>query len=176
MSADPAPSRQLRGAEVLRDPLVRELLAARVVGVLATYGEGSIHAVPMWFALRGDRIALATGSRSRKVRNLERDPRATLVVHDSRAGFEVCGVSLAGRVELWRGADAAELVDAVHRRYVAPAGERDPAVREFLASDDTALLLAPEAALAWDERGSAASAALRAAGAALPLLPSEPRP
>jgi len=36
-------------------------------------------------------VILATGSRSRKVWNPEIDPRATLVVHDSRSGFEVCG-------------------------------------------------------------------------------------
>ena len=84
---------------MLADALVRELLDARLVAVLATFDRTwAIHAVPMWYAAGEDAIVLATSSRSRKVRNLERDPRATLVLHDSRPGFEVCGVSIAGTV------------------------------------------------------------------------------
>ena len=44
------------------------------------------------------RSSLATSSSSRKVRNLERDARATFVLHDSRPGFEVCGASIVGTV------------------------------------------------------------------------------
>jgi PPOX class probable F420-dependent enzyme len=172
----PTPSRELRGADVLADPLVHELLELRLVAVLATLEpDGSVHAVPMWVAPGDGAILLATGSRSRKARNVERDPRATLVLHDSRPGFEVCGASIRGRVELVRGAAAAPLVERVHRRYVTEAGERLPAAAEFLASDDVALRLLPEAAVTWDERDSPAAEALRAAGAALPLAPTDPR-
>ena len=174
--AAPTPSRELRGAAILADPLVSELLEGRLVGVLATLeADGTVHAVPMWLAAGEGAILLATGSRSRKVRNLERDPRATLVLHDSRPGFEVCGASIRGRVEIVRGEEAAPLVERVHRRYVTEAGERLPAAAEFLASDDVALRLVPEAAVTWDERDSPAATALRAAGAALPLEPTEPR-
>lgn len=173
----PHPSVLLAGAAALDDPLVRELLDLRVVAVLATLEtDGSMHAVPMWFAWRDGRVLLATGSRSRKLRNLERDPRATVVVHDSRPGFEVCGVSIRGRVEILRGADAIAAIAAVHARYVHPAAARLEEPAAFLASDDVALRLVPEAVVTWDERGSAASQALRAAGGALPLEPTSPRP
>ena len=46
---------------------------------------------------------------SRKVRNLERDSHATLALHDSRAGLEVCGASIRGRGSIVRGGDAAPL-------------------------------------------------------------------
>ncbi len=174
--AAPTPSRDLRGEAILADPLVRELLEVRLVGVLSTLEpDGSVHAVPMWIAPGDGRVLLATGSRSRKVRNLERDPRATLLLHDSRPGFEVCGVSIRGRAQIVRGEAAVPLVEQVHRRYVTEAGETLPEAAEFLASDDVALRLVPDAAVTWDERGSAASGALRAAGAALPLEPTEPR-
>lgn len=173
---DPAPSRRLTGDAVLRDPLVRELLGAPLVGVFATFDpSGTIHAVPMWFAPAEVSVLLATGSRSRKVVNLEADPRATLVVHDSRSGFEVCGVSIAGRVELVRGAAALPLVEQVHRRYVEERSDEPPEVRDFLSFDDVALRFWPESALTWDERGSPANEALRAAGGALPLVPTGPR-
>jgi PPOX class probable F420-dependent enzyme len=174
--AQPVPSRLLRGDDVLADPLVAELLAARLVGVLCTSEPGgAIHAVPMWFAVLGGQIVLATGSRSRKVENLERDPRATLVIHDSRAGTEICGVSLRGRVDVVRDSAAADLVDTVHARYVAPEGLVLSAAREFFASDDVALRLTPESAFTWDERGSPATIALRDAGGVLPLVPTVPR-
>ncbi len=172
----PTPSRELRGEAILSDPLMRELLEARLVGVLATLEpDGSVHAVPMWFAADGDAVVLATGSRSRKVRNLERDPRATLVLHDSRPGFEVCGASIRGRIEIVRGPTATPLLERVHRRYVTETGERLPEAAEFLTSDDVALRLVPEAAVTWDQRESSAATVLRAAGAALPLEPTEPR-
>lgn len=174
--SDPTPSRRLSGDRVLADPLVRELLAARLIGVLATYDPaGEIHAVPMWYAAHEEAVILATSSRSRKVYNLGRDARATLVMHDSRPGCEVCGVSIAGAVEIVRPHDAGALIELVHRRYVTEDGAADPAVGRFLASDDVALRFRPTSALTWDERASPASEALRASGGALPLVPTEPR-
>ena len=166
----------LVGEAVLGHPLVRELLAARSVCVLATLDpEYAIHAVPMWFAPEEDAVLLATGGRSRKLANLEANVRATLVVHDSRPGFEVCGVSMSGRVDVIRGADAAIAIARVHDRYVSHDAQGRENVRDFLASDDIALRFRPDSAWTWDERGNPASETLRALGGALPLVPTEPR-
>lgn len=174
--SEPTPSRRLVGAAVLGDPLVRELLAMRLIGVLATLEpDGSVHAVPMWLAPGDGAILLGTGSRSRKTRNLERDPRATLVLHDSRPGVEVCGASIRGHVELVRGDAAAALIREVHGRYVGDARERLPEVEAFLGSDDVAFRFVPEAAFTWDERGSDAARVLHEAVAAFPLEPTLPR-
>ena len=174
--SDPVPSRRLHGDSVLADTLVRYLLEARLIAVLATRDPAmSIHAVPMWYALDDDCVVLATGARSRKVRNLQRDPRATFVLHDSRPGFEICGTSISAKVEIVRGTQALGLVDSVHSRYVAAGADEDSEVRRFLASDDVALRLRPSTALTWDERSSSASAALRARGGALPLVTTDPR-
>src|SRR5437762_3789905 len=171
--AEPTPSRKLIGAAILQDPLVRELVGMRLIGVLATLEpDGSVHAVPMWLAPGDEAILLGSGSRSHKVRNLERDPRATLVLHDSRPGAEVCGASMRGRVEIVRGEDAVARVLEVHQRYVGDARERLPEVEAFLGSDDVALRFVPETAFTWDERGSPAAAVLREAAAAFPLEPT----
>jgi hypothetical protein len=175
--SEPVSSLRLIGDEVLRDRLVRELLEARIVCVLATLDErDAVHAVPMWFAAEDGAVLLATGHRSRKVRNVERDGRATLVLHDSRPGFEVCGAAISGRVEVLGGPEAQSLIERVHRRYVVEPALENELVGEFLASDDVALRLHPEAGWTWDERESPANEALRALGGALPLLPTEPRP
>ncbi len=173
--SDPIPATPLFDDSVLADQLVAELLDARLVAVFATFDPGgTIHAVPMWFAADETSILLATSSRSRKVAHLEADPRSTLVIHDSRPGFEVCGVSIVGQAEIVRGAEAHPLVRLVHRRYVD--NEEAPALaREFLESDDVALRFRPQSALTWDQRGTEANAALRASGGALPLLTTELR-
>lgn len=98
------------------------------------------------------------------------------MLHDSRPGYEVCGASIAGEVELVRDARTRGLVDLVHERYVEPGSADSPAVRAYLASDDVALRLLPRHAWTWDERGSEASNALRALGGAHPLVPTEPWP
>jgi general stress protein 26 len=172
----PVPSRRLVGDSILVDALVMELLDARLVGVFATFDEdGTIHAVPMWFASDERSILLATASRSRKVGNLEVDARSTLVIHDSRPGFEVCGASIAGHAEIVRGARAGPLVRRVHRRYVDEACELPEIARTFLESDDVALRFHLQSALVWDQRGGEANNALRATGRALPLVTTAPR-
>jgi PPOX class probable F420-dependent enzyme len=174
--AAPEASRRLVGDAVLADPLVRELLGKRLVGVVATLDDdGSAHVVPVWFAARPADLVIATSSRSRKARNLERDRRATLCVHDSRPGTEVCGASIRGRVGVVHGPNAAALVELVHRRYLTAAAEELPEVAAFLAYDDVALVLTPESAWTWDERRNPATAALRRSGGALPLETAAPR-
>jgi PPOX class probable F420-dependent enzyme len=174
--SDPTPSSRLTGDDVLADPLVRELLDDRLIGVLATFDpSGTIHAVPMWYAAAERAVILATSSGSRKVRNLRRNPGATLVLHDSRPGCEVCGASIVGTVEVVSPGECGSLVELVHRRYVSEEGAAEPAVRRFLASDDVALRFSPSSALTWDERASDAAQALRSRGGALPLVPTDPR-
>jgi len=173
---EPTPSRVLRGADVLADALVSELVEARLVGVLSTFDpESLIHAVPLWFALHDSELVFATSARSRKVRNLAAEPRATLVLHDSRPGYEVCGASIAGTVEIVRPPAARPLVDLVHARYLADEAATDPDALAYLESDDVALRFTPSLAVTWDERGSAAASVVRARGWALPLVTTDPR-
>ena len=173
----PTPSRTLRGHEILRDPLVRELVEARLVAVLSTLEpDGSVHAIPVWYADGGDAIVFATFSASRKVRNVRRDPRATVTLHDSRPGMEICGASIRGTVEVVEGEAAVPLIEQVHRHYLTEDGRRLAEVVDFLVGDDVALRLSPEAAVTWDERASAAAEAVRRSGGGLELVPTSPRP
>jgi PPOX class probable F420-dependent enzyme len=172
----PTPSRALLGLQGLVDPLIAELLAKRLVAILATHEpDGGIHAVAVWYAVDGDAVVLATGARSRKVANLEREPRATLTLHDSRPGYEVCGACLLGRAEVVRPPHAARLAAVVHDRYLEPAASGIPAVRPYLESDDVAIRFVPERAFTWDERESEAARALAESGLAIGLEPTSPR-
>ncbi|MEV6284207.1 PPOX class F420-dependent oxidoreductase [Kribbella sp. NPDC051770] len=62
----------------------RELLDGTNVAVLATVTpDGSPQTSPIWVGRDGDDILISSTAGLRKVRNLESDPRASLVVVDS---------------------------------------------------------------------------------------------
>lgn len=68
-------------------------------GILATVrADGRPHAAPVWFTLDGDDLVFMTGADTVKARNLQRDPRATLVVDEST--FPYAFVIAEGACEL----------------------------------------------------------------------------
>lgn len=49
--------------------------------------DGRPHAAPIWYDLEGEVIVFTTGTSTVKGRNLRRDPRVTLCVHDDRPPY-----------------------------------------------------------------------------------------
>jgi nitroimidazol reductase NimA-like FMN-containing flavoprotein (pyridoxamine 5'-phosphate oxidase superfamily) len=65
----------------LTDDEQRELLESERVVIVSSIGtRGWPHSMPLWYVLRDDEIWIYTYAKSQKVRNLERDPRATLLI------------------------------------------------------------------------------------------------
>ena len=135
--------------------LVRDLLEQPLVASLGTFNvDGSIHLVAVWFLWDGSGVLVGTSGASRKARNVVRDPRATIMIHDSPGGMDVRGVTLAGRAELLRGDEALARNDAIHEKYVDRTALTLPNIREFLAFDDVTIRLTPERTSFWDETGT----------------------
>jgi PPOX class probable F420-dependent enzyme len=99
------------------DPDVRRHLDGTPVAHLATVlPDGSPHTVPLWVGTRGDQIVFLTGPRSRKARNLRRDPRVALSLTAADNPFEP--VVIRGRVVTWLEGDAAwEIIDRIATKY-----------------------------------------------------------
>src|SRR6058998_3749454 len=77
----------------------------RVV-VCATNGrDGFPHLMPLWYVIRDGELWSWTYAKSQKVRNLERDGRATLQVETGEEYQELRGVMLKCDVEVVRAAD-----------------------------------------------------------------------
>lgn len=149
----------------LDEPLARELLEAPLVASLGTRNpDGSIHVIPVWFLRDGGRILVATSRTSRKARNVEREARATLMVHDSPGGLDVRGLTVYGQARIVRGEEARRLNERVHRKYVTARGLAIPSVAEFLEGDDATIVLSPQRAVPFDETASAAARELAASG------------
>jgi PPOX class probable F420-dependent enzyme len=130
--------------------------------ICATSGQdGFPHLMPLWFVMRGEEIWAWTFAKSQKVRNLERDPRATLQVEAGEDYAQLRGAMLKCDVTLHRdGAGVAALGVALFERYrdAEPGGlDRDTlAMIERQAPKRVALQCRPRATVSWDHRKLAA--------------------
>jgi PPOX class probable F420-dependent enzyme len=87
----------------LTDEEQRELLDAERVVTVASHGpRGWPHLMPLWYVVRSGRIWIWTYAKSQKVRNLERDPRATVLVETGREYGELRGAMIEAEAEIHR--------------------------------------------------------------------------
>lgn len=92
----------------------------------ATHGpRGWPHLMPLWYLVRDGEVWAWTYGKSQKVRNLERDPRATLQVEAGESYEELRGVMLECDTEVHRDeARTREFGLELFERYTGrPAGE-----------------------------------------------------
>jgi PPOX class probable F420-dependent enzyme len=80
-----------------------EFIQQQRVVICATNGtRGWPHLMPLWYVVRDGDIWTWTYAKSQKVRNLERDPRATLQIEDGETYDQLRGVMIECDVELQR--------------------------------------------------------------------------
>ena len=80
-----------------------ELLDAERIVVCTTNGpRGWPHSMPLWYTVRDGDVWSWTFAKSQKVRNLERDPRCTLLVEAGVEYGELRGVQIEAEAELIR--------------------------------------------------------------------------
>ncbi|MEM9562925.1 MAG: PPOX class F420-dependent oxidoreductase [Actinomycetota bacterium] len=102
---------------------VDELLAGPHLARLSTINpDGTPHTMPIWYEWRDGQIHVSTQANQRKVANMARDPRVTVLVDTS--DFPYRGVMIYGEAELDYDDAAAKRV-SILERYV---GGRDRAV------------------------------------------------
>lgn len=104
------------------------LAEERTVTCATTGPRGWPHLMPLWYVVRGEatdpRIWAWTYATSQKVRNLERDSRATLQVEAGELYQELRGVMMECDVVVHRDIEAvAELGQEIFRRYAFPRGQ-----------------------------------------------------
>jgi PPOX class probable F420-dependent enzyme len=80
-----------------------ELLDTERVVIVSSIGpRGWPHSMPMWFTVRDGEIWCWTFGKSQKVRNLERDPRATLLIETGDEYTELRGIQIEAEAALIR--------------------------------------------------------------------------
>ena len=127
--------------------------AQRTVACATIGPEGRPHLAALWYVPAGGRLDCWTYAASQKARNLERDPRATLLTEAGTAYQELRGVSMECDAELVR--DPGLVLDigvALAVRYGATPG---PALRSGLAAQAAkrvGIRFTPTRVSSWDHR------------------------
>jgi PPOX class probable F420-dependent enzyme len=84
----------------------RELLETERVVTVGSHGpRGFPHLMPLWYVPRDGEIWVWTYAKSQKVKNLERDPRCTLLIETGSEYQELRGVMIEAEAELIRDTD-----------------------------------------------------------------------
>jgi PPOX class probable F420-dependent enzyme len=118
--------------------------------------DGSPHLVPLWFGIEDGAIVLETFTKSQKVKNLERDPRISVLFEDGDEYNLLRGASMTGEVELVKDV---ERVHALHMNVLLrntpelPEDVLEKASRS-MAPKKTAILVRPSQfkVMSWDHR------------------------
>jgi PPOX class probable F420-dependent enzyme len=80
-----------------------ELLETERIAVVTSLGpRGWPHSMPLWFVPRGGEVWIWTYAKSQKVRNLERDPRATVLIETGHGYGELRGAMIEAEAEIHR--------------------------------------------------------------------------
>jgi nitroimidazol reductase NimA-like FMN-containing flavoprotein (pyridoxamine 5'-phosphate oxidase superfamily) len=144
-----------RDAIVMSDgELVAFLQTERTV-ICATNGpRGWPHLMPLWYVVRDGALWAWTFAKSQKVRNLQRDPRATLQVEAGASYDQLRGVMIEARTELHRDF---EIVAALGAQLLARygGGEVTPEIEAAVASQAAkrvALEFVAQRTTSWDHR------------------------
>src|ERR1044072_10027739 len=82
---------------------LRELLEGERIAVVTSNGpRGWPHSMPMWFVPREGEVWVWTYAKSQKVRNLDRDPRATVLMETGHEYGELRGAMIEAEAVLHR--------------------------------------------------------------------------
>jgi PPOX class probable F420-dependent enzyme len=142
--------RQIRMSEA---ELAAFLDAQRTL-VCATVGpRGRPHLAALWYVPAGGRLDCWTYAASQKARNLDRDPRATLLTEAGTTYPELRGVSMECDAKLVRDPDAVlDIGVALAVRYGATAGPELRASLAAQAAKRVGIRFTPTRVSSWDHR------------------------
>ena len=142
----------------MTDAEQKKFLAGAQTIIINSIGPGGYpHPMPMWFAVEDDgAVVMTTFTKSQKIRNLERDPRVSLLVESGTAYAELRGVVLYGKAELVREQERIlDILAKVTAKNAGGAGNapNPEALRKALMGTvpkRTGIRIRPERVVSWD--------------------------
>ena len=78
--------------------------------------DGSPQVTPVWIDREGDTILFNTAKGRQKPRNLEKDPRVSISIHNAENPYQP--LTIQGRVQEMTGEGADEHIDALAKKYL----------------------------------------------------------
>jgi PPOX class probable F420-dependent enzyme len=142
-----------RGQITMDDAEIAAFLEDQRTVICATNGQrGWPHLMPLWYTVRAGELWAWTYAKSQKVRNLRRDPRATLQVESGDQYNELRGVMIEARTTVHSELDlVTEFGLELFARYGAAGGgpEFEQVIR-VQAAKRVALQFVAERVASWD--------------------------
>lgn len=136
---------------------MRELLVEERVAIVSSNGRrGWPHSMPLWYVPRDDGIWIWTYAKSQKVQNLQRDPRATILVEAGREYSELRGVMFEAEAVLHSDFDTVfTFAEELTLRYAEGISAVEGDAREALMAQTpkrVAIRFAEVRRTTWDHR------------------------
>ena len=141
----------------LTDAEQAELLESERVVTVSSHGpRGYPHLMPLWYVVRDGTIWIWTYAKSQKVRNLERDPRCTLLVETGHEYSELRGIQIEADAEIHRDPEViVEFAKELTVRYSDGIDSVEGDAAEALkaqAPKRVAISFEPKRVATWDHR------------------------
>lgn len=141
----------------LDDGELLELLESERVAVVSSLGpRGWPHSMPMWFVPRDGEVWIWTYAKAQKVRNLERDPRATVLIETGHDYGELRGAMIEAEAEIHREFKTvlgfAEELTVRYAEGISSVGGGAKAALEAQAPKRVAIHFKPVRIASWDHR------------------------
>ena len=144
---------------------IDSFLAEPHTAVISTIGPGGFpHSVTMYYTFEGAEIRMWPYRKSQKVRNLERDPRAAVLVEAGQPYQDLRGVLVRARARVsTEFDDVFQLGERLYERYFLPVTgipfEEGPSQRIARQSEKRACIVIPvESIASWDHSKSGGTA------------------
>jgi PPOX class probable F420-dependent enzyme len=135
----------------------RGLIDSERIAVVSSVGpRGWPHVMPLWYVPRDGEIWIWTYAKSQKVKNLERDPRATLLIETGVEYGELRGVQIEAEAEIIRDLDrivdyAKEMTVRYSEGIQSVEGDAEDGLRAQ-APKRVAIHFHPKRIASWDHR------------------------
>lgn len=125
----------------------------KTIQVATINRDGTPHLVPLWFAIIDGDIVLETFTKSQKVKNLERDPRLTVLLEDGEDYEELRGVAIYATAELVKDFEAVHALHmAVLKRNTEVPEETLEPVSRAMCAKKTGIVIKAHRTISWDHR------------------------
>ncbi|MEU9691882.1 pyridoxamine 5'-phosphate oxidase family protein [Amycolatopsis japonica] len=138
------------------DELAAYLDEQKVINVATIGPNGRPHLAPLWYYPHESGVATWTYGTSQKAKNLERDPRATVLIEDGESYEKLRGVSLEADVEVITDTAAVTQMGISLMQRYAGAKPGDPVPDELSgfigkqAPKRIGLIFRPTKIVSWD--------------------------
>lgn len=134
-------------------PEAQAFLTRPLLGRLATASpDGQPHVVPVWFLFEDGFVWVSAFQTTRKVIDLERNPKCAIVVDIEQGQESLSAVALEGRAELARAPflEVRQRAQRIYAKYLGPEGVLAPDPQSWLDSPENLLIkITPTRVKTW---------------------------